>query len=354
MKTKKTLPIVITLTILFSILYLIFGAKPLSKEFQFTPEWKISITNPVIAENPNHLPEIYYKLGQEMGYFTEDGKVTLSYSFNSMSSISDYYYAPYTTNAINTVFYNNKGQEAGVITEAGYPYFLEDAAFVFLPGGNSFSKLNNNGSTAWTYEGTMPITAFTSKNDYTAVGFADGRIMIFENEAGKREIDFAPGGSDYPVILGLDISSDGKYVASVTGHEKQRFIVSQKENNQEKIVFHTFIDKSSPIRTLVHFTKDNKRVFYLFEGNLGIYNIETDKHTVIPMKDRIFNIEESDDHVFLLGTSRSTYTIYVVDKTNTLEGKTSFEADTAFIRAFNNNLYIGKNSSISKIKLSKE
>ena len=74
---------------------------------------------------------------------------------------------------------------------------------------------------------------------------------------------------------------------------------------------------------------------------------------MIPISDRIINIEESEDFVFLLGKTKSQYTVYMIDKTNTLEGKFSFTADTAFMKTFNNNLYIGNNTSISKISLSR-
>ena len=353
MKSKKIAPLIIFLIIFFTLIYIILAAKPLGKEFQFTPEWKISVSAPAIDENKESKPTIYFKLGQSLGYFTEDGKVTLYESFPAIASISDYYYSIYSTNSTKIPFYNQKGELQGAIKTAGYPYFRDNNSYIFLPGGNSFSKVLYNGDTAWTYEGTLPITAFASSQKYTAAGFADGKIKLFDNSDGSTAIDFAPGGSDYPVILGLDISSDGNYIASVSGHEQQRFVLSQKENNQQKIIFHYFISESSPYRTLVHFTEDNSRVFYLFEGNLGIYNIATEKNYIIPISDRIINIEESEDFVFLLGKTKSQYTVYMIDKTNTLEGKFSFTADTAFMKAFNNNLYIGNNTSISKISLSR-
>lgn len=353
MKSKKTAPLIAFLIIFLTLIYIILAARPLGKEFQFTPEWKINISSPVIQENINNEATLSFKLGQSLGYFTEDGKVTLYETFPSMASISDFYYSVYNTNNENVPFYDQKGELQGNITAAGYPYFTEKNSYCFLPGGNSFAKLDYQGDTAWTYESTLPITAFASTTNYTAAGFADGKIKVFNNSDGTSEIDCAPGGSDYPVILGLDISSDGNYIASVSGHEQQRFVLSQKENNQQKIIFHYFIAESSPYRTLVHFTKDNARVLYLFEGKLGIYNLKTEKNDIISMPGRIINIEEADDLIFLLAKNKSKYTVYMVDKTNTLEGKFSFEAGTAFIKTYNNNLYIGNDCYISKISLSR-
>ena len=52
----------------------------------------------------------------------------------------------------------------------------------------------------------MPITAFATNDRFTATGLADGTIHIFNNADGEILSTFVPGGSDYPVILGIDIS----------------------------------------------------------------------------------------------------------------------------------------------------
>ena len=44
----------------------------------------------------------------------------------------------------------------------------------------------------------------------------------------------------------------------------------------------------------------------------------------------------------------------MIGKTDTLQGSFTFTADTAFIKTLNNNLYIGQDTSISKVKISKE
>lgn len=354
MDTKKNkVTVFILIALVFTILYIIFAAQPLTKEYQFTPEWKISTSTPIVKEN-NDLPSMYFRLGQTLGYFNENGEITVFKTFPGKASISDSFYAIYNSDAKNTPFYNNMGKEVGKLEVAGFPFFSDREIFVFLPGGASFAKCYETGKTDWQYQGTIPITAFTTKERFSAAGFADGNIKLFNNASGKTEISFAPGGSDYSVIFGLDISSDGEYIASVSGHKKQRFVVSHKENGQQKIVFHTFLDEGSPYRRLVHFTSDNKRIFYNYQNNIGIYDFTKNSNTIIPIKSDIISIEETENLVFLLGKNDSEYTVYIVEKTNTLEGSFSFTADTAFIHTYENTLYIGKDNSISKISITKE
>lgn len=354
MKTKKRHPFYVILSIIFVILYIFLAAKPLSKEYHFNPEWKINISSPVISDIPAGKNLIYFKLGQSIGYFTEDGKITNYTTFPSKAAISSDYYATYSTEQTNISFYNNKGIEQGVFSKSGYPYFDSDRIYVFLPGGASFSKCDTKGNTLWTLENTIPITAFNSKETCTVSGYADGNIKLIDNQTGSTLADFTPGGSDYNVILGLDVSSDGKYIASVSGHDKQRFVLTKNDGLQPVIVYHQFLNSDLQRRTLVHFTKDNKRVIYNYENNLGIYNIEKGKNTNIKIDKAIISIEETDSLIFVLGQKGNEYTVYLIEGTDTLEGSFSFTANTAFIKTSGNCLFVGHDSTISKINVTKE
>lgn len=349
MKNKKKICIPILIALIFTIIYTIFAAKPLAKEYQFNPEWKINASNPVLKQSDKN--QMYFHLGQTLGYFTEDGDITHYQTFPSKVSISDKYYAVYDSNAQNIPFYFSNGSPAGKIEKSGYPYFKKDLIYIFLPGGNSFSKCSETGNIEWSYEGTMPITAFATNDRFTATGLADGTIHIFNNADGEILSTFVPGGSDYPVILGIDISNDGQYVASISGHNQQRFVLAHKEEAQQKIIFHSFLDSDSPYQTIVHFCNDGKRVLYNFKNKLGIYDISTNQNTTVTLKSKVIDVEENEDFVFLLGKEKNEYTVSIVEKTNTLFGSFTFTADTAFIHADGPNLYVGKDNTISKLTL---
>ena len=350
---KKLIPLYIIITIVFTILYIIFASKPLAKEYQFTPVWKISTANPVI-KNSSATNVSYFHLGQTLGYFDDNGNISLFKTFPNKVSISKDYFATYNTEANNTEFFKADGTKAGVIEASGFPYFSDNLIYVFLPGGCSFSKCSETGKLLWTFEGTIPITAFAAKEKYTAVGLSNGTIKVLNNENGVTEIDFAPGGSDYPVILGLDISDDGQYIASISGHNHQRFVLSHREENQQKIIYHRFFEDDSPYRTIVHFSRDEKRIFYNFYNGLGIYNLDNKTERTLVLKDKLLSIEETEDLTILLGKEKNLYTVSIIDNTDTLEGAFSFTADSAFIHASGNNIYLGKDNSISKISVSRE
>ncbi len=354
MKTKKYIGLYIIFGLIISIIYIILAVKPLSYEYQFTPAWKINTSNPKITAQVPGKKNNFFHLGQTLGYFDEDGNISLYKTFPSKVAISDFYYATYDSTADNTEFFRSNGEKAGVINESGFPYFVEDLIYLFLPGGSSFSKCDETGKTEWTFEGTIPITAFAAKKKYTAVGLANGTIKVLNNENGATLIDFAPGGSDYPVILGLDISEDGEYIASISGHNQQRFVLSHREENQQKIIYHKFFEYDSPFRTIVHFCNDGKRVFYNYYEGIGIYDISDKSEKTIPLKDKLISVEETNDFVVLLGKDKTNYTVSIIDSTNTAEGSFNFKADSAFISARGNDIYLGKDNTISRMTISKE
>ncbi|MBQ7752392.1 MAG: hypothetical protein IJR80_01895 [Treponema sp.] len=353
MESNKKLPLFIGAAIIFFILYVILAAKPLHKEYQFQPVWKINITKQVSPLKENE--QLYYfRLGKNLGYFTDEGNIILYKTFPNLASISDTYFCLYDNYARNTTFYENSGTAKGVINFEGFPYIVDDMIYVMLPGGNSFIKCDSDGNKEWKYEGILPITAFKAGPKYTAAGFADGSINIFNNENGEAEIQFAPGGSDLPVVLGIDISPDGEYIAAVCGHNKQRFVLAHREENQPKIIFHTFLDTNSANQCLVHFCNDESRVIYNFENTIGIYDFKKNQNDLIKINSKIISIRETDNLVFLLGKAGKKYSVYILEKTNTLEGSFSFIAETAFIQTGYNTLYVGKDDSISKISLERK
>lgn len=352
MKTKKKItPFLIVFAIIFILLYILLAAKPLNKEYQYMPEWKISVSSPSISEVSDSTKKIPFNTGDSIGYFTPDGKVSLYQSYPSKVTISDSYYAFYDTQASGISFYNNKGQLQGILDNDGFPHIEKENIYVFLPGGSSYSKCNNLGKVEWNVENIMPITAFNSNKDYTATGYADGNILIINNKNGEKEFTYAPGGSDYPVILGLDISPDGEYVASISGHNKQRFVLAQKELTQPKIIFHNFTENEYYSPCMVKFTADGKKVLYNFKNKLGIYSIPDKTNKFISIAKQVIQLEESDDLFILLGRAKNKYTVYILDSTCNLTGSFSYSANSSFIKVTEGKLFIGKDNSISCINL---
>lgn len=353
MKSAKNLYFYIILAIIFSIAYIVFAIKPLGTEYQFTPEWKIDVTNPSLSKPEEDQTLLPFKLGQTLGYFTPDGKVTTFVTFPQKASISKNFYTYYNNNNTVAEYFTPDGKSAGKISITGFPMIDGSRIFVFLPGGSSFVKCTPEGKREWEYGGAVPITAFDSSDNAIVLGFADGNICEFSHN-GTLLQRFTPGGSDNPVILGAAVSKSGKYIATISGQNKQRFVLAKRDEAQTKITTHEFLNSKEPSQKLVKFSSDDSTVYYATENELGIADVATGKKSHLKINGNALALQEAENTVFLLSEKDDTYTVYIIEKFATLIGSFTFQADSAFILTNENKLYIGKDSTISCISISKK
>lgn len=354
MKTKKSKTFKIVAIIFFCLIYIFIAIKPLATEYQFIPQWKIQTSNQPVIKDSTDAEKLCFKLGQTMGYFDKDGNLYNFTSFPSKASISKDFYTYYSFNNKSTKIFTNDSKEKFTLNIQGFPYINDDKIFVFLPGGASISFIDNNtGKEKWNYSGSAPITAFSTTKNNCIIGFADGTINQFDFD-GNLIQSFTPGGSDYSVILGAGVSNSGEYAATISGQNKQRFVLTKKENFQTKIIFHEFIDSSLARQQLVKFNNTDEYVYYTHQNCFTIVDIKKEKSHHINVKGHTISIKESDTCVYLLTKEQNKYHVYAIEKPFTLMGKFNFEAESAFIEVQDNYLYVGKDSSISKLLVTRE
>lgn len=353
MNVKGKSRFLIPAAIIFCILYIFLATRPLSTELHFIPDWTEDIS--LIRERKAEDTLIPFRLGQNIGYFTPDGRIVSAVTFPNKAAVSDTWYAVYGSDNSATPFFHADGTPAGTINAYGFPFFDEDRIYVFLPGGSSLMKCDAQGNKIWQYESYAPITAFSSSSGGTAVGFADGQIVSFTN-TGDISQQFAPGGSNLSVILGVSISKNGNLVACVSGQEKQRFVLAERDGSHSKIIFHEYLDKEQTRQVLIKFNQKDDTVYYDYNGSLGIVDIKRLKSSSIKLDGSIIQIEESsvDNLVFILSRNGSTYTVTALEPFDHPAGSFSYKAQSSFIQIRGDELFVGKDNKISRITISRK
>lgn len=334
--------------------YFFLSWLPLETEMRLTPEWTIDINkSPEKTANETPLP---FRLGKKAGYFTHSGKITAFRSIPYKAVFTRNYCALYSRDAENIPLMSPDGQERCVIKGAGFPFIQQDRVFLFPPGGSAVCFVNPvDGNTVSSWENTAPITAFNSSKNGSAVGYADGQLIIFDKN-GRKTIELFPGGSDNPIILGADISASGKMFACVSGVDPQRFVLYSDEGVYEKIVFHEFLKKNLTRQTYVHFSDNDKFVYYDCADSLGIVDTASFKKKRIPLLGTVLDIQESPvaESAFVLSRIGSNkYAVTILENWTHKTGEFSFEADAAFILTDGNTLYVGRDEKISRLTISK-
>ncbi len=350
-KNNRLTPILI----IFCVVYFILSVRPMKNEINFTPEWTVDISriHTNIEDGQELIP---YKLSQNLGYFTEDGKVYSSVSFPFKSSISKNFYTLYGSGNTDTTVYSVNNEKLFDIKKPGFPFFSDDRIFIMQPGGNSFCKYTKDGNFEWEYENYSPITAFAAEENGTVVGYADGTIVSFDKN-GKIDQEFFPGGSKYGMILGAGISADGKKIACVSGQDKQRFVVAEKSSSHSKIIYHEYLENELTRQTLVKFSRDSNTVYFNYADGLGIVDLRKCKNSKkIKIQGKISQIEFLDDEklVFVLSKNGNTHTVTVLEDYFYKLASFSFQAESSFIQTKSNSLYVGSNNKISRILINRK
>lgn len=354
MKKTNTKAKVIVAVAIFCLVYIILAFKTLGSELHLTPQWTVNISDVSQVQQDSEL--IPYRLGQNIGYFTEEGLVASRIPYPFKATISDSFYATYGTNNTSTDFFTSSGNMAGTIRDQGFPFFDSDRAFLFLPGGTSFASCDKEGGMAWKYESFAPITAFSSSKGGVVAGLADGTVVSFSLD-GTITQKFTPGGSVVPVIIGTAISEDGQTIACVSGQEQQRFVVVQKtEDGHSKVVFHEYLDKGFNSQVLVKFSNDGKTVFYNYNGGLGIVDLEKLRSRHVDVEGKIVQIEESENPhlISVLARKDNTYGLTIIEPDYHPIAYMSFEGNCAFIQTKGDKLFVGRDEKISCLSLTRK
>lgn len=350
---KKKKNSILPVAAVFCALYIIFAMRPTGSEIHFTPEWTVDISS--VQENDGSEELIPFRLAQTIGYFSESGKISSSVAFPFKAAISKNWYTLFGANSTQTKIFFPDGSEAGIIAEAGFPFFEDDRIYVMQPGGTSFVQCDMQGSRLWGFESYSPVTAFASSSGGTVAGYADGTVISFLPD-GKPAQKFSPGGSAVGVILGAGISEDGNRIACVSGQDSQRFIVAEKNKAHSKIIYHEYLESELNHQTLVKFSRNSDFVYFNGKGYLGIVNIKKAASKKIPVKGKISQIEFSgdDELAFVLSREKNTYTVTALESYVYPMAQFSFEGSCAFIQTRGNMLFIGRDTKISRISISRK
>ncbi len=357
MKFKNKVLLGAGIFLFLALSYFFLSFIPLRTELHLTPAWTLDISKPPVPETTETL--LPFRLGNKAGYFTHSGKITSLIDIPYKATFSQNFYSVYDQDEDGAIIRYPSGHEACKIRGAGFPFIQRDRIYLFMPGGSSLAFVSKiSGRLDTMYEGSSPITAFSSSENGSAAGFADGKFIIFDRN-GIKKIQVAPGGSDYDVILGCDISASGKMFACISGLTPQRFVLYRDEGSYEKIIYHEFLKTNITRQTCVYFSRSENFVYFDSFDSLGIVNTrEPDKKNSvihIPLSGKILDIQESpvSDSVYVLSLDGITYTVTILENWNKKTGEFSFDADAAFILADGNTLFVGRDNKISRLTISK-
>ena len=360
MKNKKNVIALIWVALAIVIIYAFIAFRLTKSEIQFLTKWTFSLDETTLPSESEQL--VSFRLGNTLGYFSPAGNFAYKYEIPLLktgkfanASISSDYWTIFDNENPNFTICKPDGSKLVTISAQGNPFLQENRLFLFTKGGSSFIHYDLQGKELWRSEGYVPIISFSSSAEGTVVGYADGEIRCLTN-SGDLAFSMYPGGSSYPVVLGVDISDSGEYVACVSGIDAQRFVLIRRNGNQQKVVFHEYLDGNVKENVNVYFTQDSNYVYYNFENSLGIVDCKklTSKH--LSVKGKVLKISEipSENVAFVLSKQGEDCTITIIEGMSNILGTYEYKANNTFISAQDDKLFIGADDKISCIQVVKQ
>ncbi len=350
----------IVFSVLFLVAYFFAATKKIEQGVYFKPE-RVSLVeesaeslDDETTENLSGKTVYPFILGENFGYFSDDGIILQNKKIENRISISNSFWASYNEKPARTeIFSCGEDEQASfVIDESGFVHFDDDRIYLFEPTGCSVSKFDANGKKIWHYTHCAAITAFNSSKKATIIGYSDGRLACISNE-GKPLFDFYPGGSNFQVIMGAAVSDDGKKAICICGLQEQRMLLIAITESHHKIVHHSSF--KADLRKQVFADFDSQSKFAVFESadGIGVIDCKSYETSFIKEKGEIVGLGKKMQNSVLtiLIQNENENTLYAISPPNLIIGKTKFKAKDSFLIQDGNKIFLGSDNKILKLKM---
>ena len=357
--------------ILFLFIYIFVAAVPLGSDPYFKPIWICDIIpNTAQAElegigeaaetseirSPAEqfdetTPKVFFTESR-FGYFTASGKLLRSSPIRQRISASAAAWTEYESNAVKTPIYRPDGSLITVIEEPGFVHVDEDRFYLFEPGGSAVKQYDADGKAVWRYLHTAPITAFHSTESGSVIGFSDGKLTCLDS-SGNILFDFYPGGSNYQVILGAALSTDGRFAACVCGIERQRILLIRIDGNKYKIVHHRYLDGNLRRQVFVDFDESGENAVFECAAGIGFIDCERLVSGIIPQQGTLLASGQYPykNIMAIISQQEQTATLSIIETPSYVIGKTSFPSKNAFLVQEQKALFLATDTKLARIDI---
>ncbi len=357
MPLKDKVRFVIVGSIVVFLLYFLLASMPLNKDLYFLPIWSSSIENEVeISINDTLRREIEnskvypFLMKNKFGYFSDSGKIVMAIETERKVSASSNYWCQYGRDSKETEIYDPFGNHVTTIKAIGFTHIVKDRIYLFMPGGYGVAEYSIQGVRLWKYEHTAAITAFCSGKKGVVIGYSDGKVAYLDKE-GNEVFNFYPGGSAYQVIAGVALSSDGKFIACVSGIEKQRILLIRIMERQYKIVKHEYLKGNLYRQVFITFDENSSCAIFESSDGIGIIDCKSYQIHFIDEKDSIIDVGDDKKLITILTQKNDRCKLVIVEKPFRKIATTSFNTLETFLLQDKNKIFIGSTSKISAIEL---
>jgi len=199
------------------------------------------------------------------------------------------------------------------------------------------------------------LSAFSSGEAIVVGGTVDGWLEGVSPDGG-RVFSFAPGGSRLPVILGLDVSRSGDWVAAVSGIDRQRLVVLGRGGADYRVASHRYLesDYREPVRVIV--MDDDRHVLYRRPDGIGVWSVDGAVDGLLPVKADDFDaaIDEATGVAYIAARRGDKAEIVAFRLPDTLLGRIALPDNCEYIRFSGSSAFVGGRTWLARFDFVEE
>ena len=334
------------------ILVLIFFLLPDStgKEYFLVPEKIVDLEKFSDDYAPTHGGESFFEFDGYFGSFSDEMEISYLDKKKYKLYIADSFFFNFSRVSQILNVQNFDGSVRNLIEADGYP-FIQDGKIAVL-SHSEMALFDLAGNLYWKKAIFSMVTTLALSGDYVLIGYLDGYCELIDI-SGNSLLTYRPGGSRIEAIYGGTISSNGQYIAIISGLEPQRFIFLQNKRGGFKPIYHSELDNGFRRSVDMYFSCDDSKIF--FESSQGVSIFDVTLKTVRPAggSGQLVKIYQ-DSH-------RNLYSLLLADKGNgvlsifTEENKDliyrRFDGNSLFFKKRDSRYYIGFDNKLVYLKL---
>lgn len=346
----RTILAVITITLVYTLVF----ADPLPAELSAVPVWFRQYR--VLDKAPDTIADdrLAYAMDDRHGYFSADGDDVTIWKTAKGSAIADTGWVEPQPGNGDSILFSAGGLNRARVAVLN-PFFMDDVLYDARGNGTAVAAFGPDGVPAWQYWFPSHISALAVGHGMTVAGTVDGWLEGVDTD-GNRLFQFSPGGSRLPVVLGVDVSASGTWIAAVSGIDRQRLVVMGRGGADFRVSSHRYLDSDyrEPVR--VNILDDDFHILYRRPDGIGVWSVDGTIDNVIPVPADDFDVEddESNGIAYLALQRGSGAEIAVFKKPARLLGRFALPPGTGFIRLSGSTAFFGGDSWIARLDFIKE
>ncbi len=276
--------------------YLLAAPPPGGEEVRLRPGWALSL-----ADRESFTAEAspgaahWFRAGRSFGYFEPDGHLLYVGQVLHRVALSASGFINYGKVPERFVFRDVKGNLQYSFQSYGYPVLDPSGEVLMLVSSDrtGLRRVTRDGEVVWQASFASPITSLALRGGEALAGLLGGSLYYL-GEKGQVLLEFSPGGSRLPVILGVAVQPAGEQIAVISGIDPQRLTVIGREGRQFEPRFGFTLESDFRRETMMRYTEDGRYLLLESAGGVGLVDLRRRRLHEVAVPGRVVALEPLD------------------------------------------------------------